>query len=509
MTRYGFETCAGGRGEVGDVTPSPTVLPRITQGPASISVPPGRAAGFSVTATGPALSYQWRRNGTDIPGATGATYSIPSVTAADDGARFSVVVSNSYGSVTSAEATLTVGPPLPPIWTEAREIAPFAKTSAYFPKVGGGAGSEFAAWSDGERLRGAGLAYAGSFAPVDTLDLPMRGVRVEVVSGPNQRLSYIVFVDDDGTGNCGSFTGNRLSGVAVAIGSEGQFIPRSPRFTLYQSAGCVGSWEAGRVGAGLVFAVTDAGLAAEVRVGIAGVFFNVTSNSPFAGNWVIPSVSTTALPLSEACSGFVSVASQGLMGVRQSFGFGDATTEAVLAINAHSSNRVCTSVLTTAGGTSQWSVAQPLFNETCNDLATAIDGAGNALVACNRGLSFNPPSFQMTAAYRPATGGAWQIQQLDASASEAVPHAAFDGSGNAFVVWRTTETAGAPPRVFVARRSVSGQWSAPTAISPAAVDTRYPRISVLSNGEATAFFQIHDAGRGLFHVHAVPYRGGS
>jgi hypothetical protein len=515
MTRYGFETCDGGRSEVGEVTPSPAVLPRITQGPASISVSLGGRASFSVTAAGPSLSYQWRRDGTDIPGATSATYSIPSVTAADNGARFSVVVRNDFGSVTSAEATLTVGPALLPTWTEAREIAPFATTSGYFPKVGGGAGPEFAVWSDGERLRGAGLAYAGSFAPVDTLDLLMRGVRVEVVSGPSQRLSYIVFVDDDGTGNCGSSNGNRLSGVAVSTGSEGQFIPRSPRFTLYQSAGCIGSWEVGRGGAGLVFAVTDAGLTAEVRVGVAGVFFNVTSTSPFAGDWVIPSVSTTALPLAPACSGYVSVANQGLMGVGQTWFLGaPPPTEAVLAINAHDSNRVCTSVLTTSGTSSQWSTAQPLFNESCNDLATAIDGSGNALVVCNRGLSFNPPSFQMTAAYRAAGGGAWQIQQLDASANEVVPHAAFDASGNAIVVWRTSGIAGAPTQVYAARRSVSGDWSTTTAITPAAVngsavDTRYPRVSVLANGEATAFFQLRIAGTDLFRVYALHYQGGS
>jgi hypothetical protein len=211
----------------------------------------------------------------------------------------------------------------------------------------------------------------------------------------------------------------------------------------------------------------------------------------------------------------VSVANQGLMGVGQTWFLGaPPPTEAVLAINAHDSNRVCTSVLTTSGTSSQWSTAQPLFNESCNGLATAIDGNGNALVVCNRGLSFSPPSFQMTAAYRPAGGGAWQIQQLDASANEALPDAAFDGSGNAIVVWRTSQTAGAPTRVYAARRSASGQWSTTTAITPAAlnglaVDTRYPRISVLSNGEATAFFQLRIEGTDVFRVHAAQYRGGS
>jgi hypothetical protein len=48
------------------------------------------------------------QNGSSIPGATAASYSIPITTAANNGAIFSVVVSNSAGSITSSSATLTV-----------------------------------------------------------------------------------------------------------------------------------------------------------------------------------------------------------------------------------------------------------------------------------------------------------------------------------------------------------------------------------------------------------------
>src|SRR6202035_2052654 len=69
----------------------------------------GQTATFSVTASGTApLSYQWRKNGTAISGAAAASYTTPAATAADNGAQFSVVVTNSVGSVTSNAATLTV-----------------------------------------------------------------------------------------------------------------------------------------------------------------------------------------------------------------------------------------------------------------------------------------------------------------------------------------------------------------------------------------------------------------
>jgi hypothetical protein len=88
------------------------VAPTITTQPANQTVTAGQAATFTVAATGTApLSYQWRRNGTAITGATSSTYSTPATSSSDNGAQFTVVVSNTAGSVTSSAATLTVNPP--------------------------------------------------------------------------------------------------------------------------------------------------------------------------------------------------------------------------------------------------------------------------------------------------------------------------------------------------------------------------------------------------------------
>jgi Carbohydrate esterase, sialic acid-specific acetylesterase/Immunoglobulin I-set domain len=82
--------------------------PAITAQPANTTVAELQPASFSVTATGTApLSYQWRRNGTPIAGATSATLTMTAALAADHGARYSAVVTNSAGSVTSADAVLT------------------------------------------------------------------------------------------------------------------------------------------------------------------------------------------------------------------------------------------------------------------------------------------------------------------------------------------------------------------------------------------------------------------
>ncbi len=65
---------------------------------------------FSVTAIGsPAPTFQWRRNGMAIPGATSSTYTISGVLTANAG-DYDIVVSNSVGSATSNTATLVVNP---------------------------------------------------------------------------------------------------------------------------------------------------------------------------------------------------------------------------------------------------------------------------------------------------------------------------------------------------------------------------------------------------------------
>ena len=83
--------------------------PSITSHPASQTVKAGAPATFSVRASGPApLRYQWRRDGADIPGATAQDYTIASVSASDNGARFRALVTNDFGNVLSNEAVLTV-----------------------------------------------------------------------------------------------------------------------------------------------------------------------------------------------------------------------------------------------------------------------------------------------------------------------------------------------------------------------------------------------------------------
>jgi hypothetical protein len=83
--------------------------PVITTQPVSQSVMLGQTATFSVVAAGGGtLTYQWKKNGTPITGATSSSYTTPATTASDNGSAFTVAVTDSTGSTNSSAATLTV-----------------------------------------------------------------------------------------------------------------------------------------------------------------------------------------------------------------------------------------------------------------------------------------------------------------------------------------------------------------------------------------------------------------
>jgi hypothetical protein len=85
-----------------------TDMPVVTKDPTNTAVNQGATLKLTATVIGVgALSYQWQHAGTNFPGATDATYSNPSATAADAGS-YEFIVTNLYGATTSGVATVTV-----------------------------------------------------------------------------------------------------------------------------------------------------------------------------------------------------------------------------------------------------------------------------------------------------------------------------------------------------------------------------------------------------------------
>ena len=126
-------------------------MPMITAQPADISVTAGGDAAFGVAACAPGqLYYQWRFNSTPIPGATDSSYTAANAQPRDAGS-YSVEVSNLAGTVTSADAVLTVIELTPPR-IDLIGLLPGAQVQL---QVSGGPGhyaveasSNLVAWSD-------------------------------------------------------------------------------------------------------------------------------------------------------------------------------------------------------------------------------------------------------------------------------------------------------------------------------------------------------------------------
>jgi glucose/arabinose dehydrogenase len=93
---------------------SSNLLPIIETQPKSQLISAGYPVTFSVVVSGQTpYTYQWRRNGVDISGATASSYKFTTALA-DNGAQFSALVGNPYGGVLSDTATLSVTSNKPP-----------------------------------------------------------------------------------------------------------------------------------------------------------------------------------------------------------------------------------------------------------------------------------------------------------------------------------------------------------------------------------------------------------
>ena len=150
--------CGGGSSSSDDTSTTSGTAPTISSQPVSLSLTEGATANFSVVASGSGtLGYQWRKGGSAISGATGASLSIAAVSATDAGS-YDVVVSNTAGSVTSAAATLSVssssGAPLITASPTSRSVV--AGSSTTFGVTATGSGTLGYQWrKDGSAISGA------------------------------------------------------------------------------------------------------------------------------------------------------------------------------------------------------------------------------------------------------------------------------------------------------------------------------------------------------------------
>ena len=143
----------GQNGATGTVTVSLRLVsvPEILLYPVDVRAYEGESASLSVTALGPEpVSYQWQREGADIPGATSTNLLLPVLSEAQAGA-YSVTVSNAFGVRTSRPAQLTIRPE-PKIVRQPQDV-----------QVSDGQNAEFSVYAVGRQP----LSYQWRFQGVD------------------------------------------------------------------------------------------------------------------------------------------------------------------------------------------------------------------------------------------------------------------------------------------------------------------------------------------------------
>ncbi|MBU6412493.1 MAG: immunoglobulin domain-containing protein [Planctomycetes bacterium] len=150
--------------------------PSITTQPSNAIACVGSSASFTVAATGSSLTYQWRKGGNPISGATADTLTINPVGAGDADSYDCVVSTQNCGSTTSAAATLTISDDVV-ITTQPADASACSGGSVSFTVAATGATPLAYQW----RFNSANIADGGSYSGTDTATLTVSPVNSGVV----------------------------------------------------------------------------------------------------------------------------------------------------------------------------------------------------------------------------------------------------------------------------------------------------------------------------------------
>ena len=320
------------------VNPAPPAGPTITSQPVSATAALGGSATFSVSASGPGpFTYQWRKDGAAIAGATSATLALNGLVAGQAG-NYSVVVTNAGGSVTSDAAVLTVGAP--------------SVSGTYFGSFGGSAGS---------------------------FGLLVRADRTAVFLGYVTGSKVVLLGKDFTVGSSGTFTfSQRLAGSAA---SDDEF-PRAAADVEVAVAGVIAAdgTVSGSVSSLNLSFSAPAGAASGSTSAVAGFY-----QAGAAGN----SAQTLALigPAGDAL--IVNIGSAGADGGRGTVA-ADGKVSVTTAANVSVSGGISQGAITLTAGTTTYAGSVDSRNERLLNVSTrSLTGAGGDALIVGFVLSGN------------------------------------------------------------------------------------------------------------------------
>lgn len=207
------------------VTILPPVAPFFTYQPTSVTAYSGGSVYLWVGVDGsPPFVYQWRKNGTDLPGATAsASLTLNNVSSGDAGS-YTLVVTNALGRIESSNAILTVIQSTAPVITRhPRSLEVAAGVSTWFSVEVAGGPDPICTWSEtGTNTIVPPPQPPGPFPPLPPIPLPQVG---------SKRLQFSNVTTND----AGIY-------VAAATNSVGGVVSRNALLTVLPPLSTKGSW---------------------------------------------------------------------------------------------------------------------------------------------------------------------------------------------------------------------------------------------------------------------------
>jgi sugar lactone lactonase YvrE len=361
---------------------SVTAAPVITAQPRGSSALAGSSVALSVSATGvPAPTFQWRRNGAAVAGATGGVLSLASAQVADAG-NYDVLISNSVGSVTTQAAAL--------------RVFPKSFAGVYFGSFSGGFGS-FALY-----VRDDNSGVLLSYLPGLNIPVSSTGVVVgdagqfsvaQVASGSVGALNLNGSILADGT------LSGTLSGAVSATlsGSQSSDIGTSQSVAgFYQGGALLGAGVINAIvsGNGQAFVAVQSGVASDGGVGSASASGQITVSTnrslitglvnPSTGLFTAASTGAVSANYAGGTGTAVSLQRLGNISSRARVASGDSVAIVGFVISGQQSKPVLIRAVGPTLGAAPFNVSGALTTPSIELFRGATSVATNAGIGTNR-----------------------------------------------------------------------------------------------------------------------------
>ncbi len=483
--------------------------PSITMQPIGAHVIAPATAGFSVTAAGTSLGYQWQHCmdliatcaiWSDISGATLATYNTANTDSSMSGQRYRVIVSNTVGTVESVAVTLTVDPtPVAPVITgQPVDTAVVAPSSASFTVTFTGVPAPSPRWQyyDGSNWVNAGVSDTTFTINTTTLGDNGRQYRVIIESVAGSVTSNVVTLTVNAATIAPAFT-HQPASVSITEGQNAQFTATAtgaptPALQWQLSTDSGSNWNNINGETGTILNLANVLLSNNGRQ-----FRAVASNSSGSVNSNAATLTVNAAAGAKAFGTAALIETGATAAGRPRIAVapnGDA-----VAVWMQQSDGVYFSVWSNhyTFATKTWSTAVRIGTGTGDawDPQISIDANGNALAVWQQ--DGNPTGILRYDIWsnRYTAGTGWGIAALletDNAGSAQAPQIAIYANGDAIAVW--TQFDGTYANIMANRYSTGTWGSTPTVIATGPGGRYNPQLAIASNGNAFAVWSTSGSG---------------